>query len=398
NMAGRGTDIILDGNPETMTWAILQDKYATRLDVPPAEWDALVREIETREKMKVEGNTVRELGGLHVLGTERHEARRIDLQLRGRCGRQGDPGSSRFFLSLEDDLMRIFAGPWVKMILDKLGMQEGERIESRMVTRRIEAAQKKVEERHFEARKNLLEYDEVMDMQRKRVYGFRQQILDGRNCREVVLEMVRKQIDKNLTEFLQKDFGTASFAAFASNRLSCELEAKDFRGMEFSEADAYAKDGAERDAETVVQDSLDENLPGDEGDEESQADWNWEAMAKLAETKWGIKGIKDRDLRKIGRDNVGEYLLDMARKAIQAVDLTEGKVYLEEDFQHRFAANWVLHKFGIEMKLEEILPMDAPALKAFVTEKAEAAYDAKEAEYPAMAGLYRFLTATGGKH
>ncbi|MGI8979466.1 MAG: SEC-C metal-binding domain-containing protein [Pirellulaceae bacterium] len=266
-----------------------------------------------------------------------------------------------------------------------------------MVTRRIEAAQKKVEERHFEARKNLLEYDEVMDMQRKRVYGFRQQILNGRNCREVILEMVRKQIEKNLTEFMQKDFGTASFAAFASNRLSCPLEAKDFRGMEFSEADTYAKERAERDAETTVQDSLDENLPGDEGDEDAQADWNWEAMAKLAETKWGVK-VKDWDLKKIGRDNVGEYLLDMARKAIQAVDLAEGKVYLEQDFQHRFAANWVLHKFGIEMKLEEILSLDAAGLKSFVTEKAEAAYDAKEAEYPAMAGLYRYLTATGGKH
>jgi preprotein translocase subunit SecA len=397
NMAGRGTDIVLGGNPETMAWAILQDKYPTRLDVPSAEWDNLVREIDEREKMKEEGKVVKELGGLHVIGTERHEARRIDLQLRGRCGRQGDPGSSRFFLSLEDDLMRIFAGPWVKMILDKLGMQEGERIESRMVTRRIEAAQKKVEERHFEARKNLLEYDEVMDMQRKRVYGFRQQILDGRNCREVILDMIRKQIDKNLSEFMQKDFGTASFAAFASNRLSCQLEAKDFRGMEFNDADGYAKDRAERDAETSVQDALDENLPGDEGDEESQQDWNWEAMAKLAETKWGIK-VHDRELKKIGRDNVGEYLLDMARKAIQAVDLSEGKVYLEEDFQHKFAANWVQHKFGIELKLEEIRSLDAAGLKSYVTEKAEATYDVREAEYPAMAGLYRFLTATGGKH
>ncbi len=100
--------------------------------------------------MREDGGQVKQLGGLHVIGTERHDARRIDLQLRGRCGRQGDPGSSRFFLSLEDDLMRIFAGPWVKSILERLGMKEGERIESRMVTRRIEAAQKKVEERNFE--------------------------------------------------------------------------------------------------------------------------------------------------------------------------------------------------------------------------------------------------------
>jgi preprotein translocase subunit SecA len=209
--------------------------------------------------------------------------------------------------------------------------------------------------------------------------------------------MIRKQIEKNLSEFMQKDFGSANFAAFAGNRLSCELEAKDFRGMEFNEAETYAKERAERDAETSVQDALDENLAGDEGDEEAQLDWNWEAMAKLAETKWGAK-IKDRDLKKIGRDNVAEYLLDIARKAIQAVDLSEGKVFLEEDFQHRFAASWVQNKFGIELKLDEIRTMEGPAFKKFVTEKAEATYDAKEAEYPAMAGLYRFLTATGGKH
>ena len=138
NMAGRGTDIILGGNPETMAWAQLQDKYATRLDVPAEEWHQLVADIEHREGMKTEGQHVKEIGGLHIIGTERHEARRIDLQLRGRCGRQGDPGSSRFYLSLEDDLMRIFAGEWVKNLLTRLGMQEGEAIESRMVSRRIE--------------------------------------------------------------------------------------------------------------------------------------------------------------------------------------------------------------------------------------------------------------------
>jgi preprotein translocase subunit SecA len=188
NMAGRGTDIVLGGNPETMAWARLQDTYPTRLDVPRDEWDNLVREIQREQNMMAEGDLVKSIGGLHVIGTERHDARRIDLQLRGRCGRQGDPGSSRFYLSLEDDLMRIFAGEWVRKILESLGMKEGEAIESRMVTRRIEAAQKKVEERHFEGRKHLLEYDEVMDEQRKRVYGYRQRILDGANCRDLILE------------------------------------------------------------------------------------------------------------------------------------------------------------------------------------------------------------------
>ena len=110
NMAGRGTDIILGGNPDTLAWAKLQDTYPTRLDVPKEEWDRLIAEISARENMKAQGEEVRGMGGLQIIGTERHEASRIDLQLRGRCGRQGDPGSSRFLLSLEDDLMRIFAG------------------------------------------------------------------------------------------------------------------------------------------------------------------------------------------------------------------------------------------------------------------------------------------------
>ncbi len=147
------------------------------------------------------------MGGLHIIGTERHESRRIDNQLRGRAGRQGDPGSSRFFLSLEDDLMRKFAGEWVSAVLTRLGMQDGEAIESKMVSRRIEGAQKKVEERNFDIRKNLLEYDEVMDEQRKRVYSFRQALLDGAPPKDRVLEMIDSQIQDAANRFLADDYG-----------------------------------------------------------------------------------------------------------------------------------------------------------------------------------------------
>src|SRR5271169_322206 len=183
--------------------------------------------------MKAEGREVAALGGLHIIGTERHESRRIDNQLRGRSGRQGDPGSSRFFLSLEDDLMRKFAGDWVSAVLTRLGMQEGEAIESKMVSRRIEGAQKKVEERNFDIRKNLLEYDEVMDEQRKRVYSYRQRILDGGSCKQLILDMIDRQIEQNLTVFLDKDYGAETFAKWAGNLLSVELEPKEFRNLDF---------------------------------------------------------------------------------------------------------------------------------------------------------------------
>jgi preprotein translocase subunit SecA len=154
--------------------------------VPTAKWT----EAYNRYKLQTdkEHDEVIGVGGLHILGTERHESRRIDNQLRGRAGRQGDPGSSRFYLALEDDLMRIFAKEWVSTLLQRLGMEEGVPIESRMITRRIETAQKAVEAQHFESRKHLLEYDDVMNKQREAVYGLRRRLLEGTDQKDLILE------------------------------------------------------------------------------------------------------------------------------------------------------------------------------------------------------------------
>jgi len=185
NMAGRGTDILLGGNPEML--ARLEFKEHDRHpDAEPEAFAALVKEYQ--ERCKLEHDEVIELGGLHILGTERHESRRIDNQLRGRAGRQGDPGSSRFYLSLEDDLMRIFAGDRVKNLMDRMGMPDDEPIEHPWVSKSVENAQRKVEERNFDIRKNLLEYDDVMNAQRKTVYSLRQQLLTGRYAPEEIDE------------------------------------------------------------------------------------------------------------------------------------------------------------------------------------------------------------------
>jgi preprotein translocase subunit SecA len=176
NMAGRGTDIILGGNPEML--ARLEFKEQNRDE--KAEPEAFQETITKYEaSCKAEGEQVKEFGGLHIVGTERHESRRIDNQLRGRAGRQGDPGSSRFYLSLEDDLMRIFAGDRVKSLMERMGMPDDEPIEHPWVTKSIGDAQGKVEGRNFDVRKNLLEYDDVMSEQRKTVYKIRQQLLLG---------------------------------------------------------------------------------------------------------------------------------------------------------------------------------------------------------------------------
>ena len=390
NMAGRGTDIILGGNPDTMAWSQLQDKYATRLDVPRSEWDLLVKEISARENMKIQGDLVRDLGGLHIIGTERHEARRIDLQLRGRCGRQGDPGSSRFFLSLEDDLMRIFAGEWVKNVLTRLGMQDGEAIESRMVTRRVEAAQKKVEERNFEVRKNLLEYDEVMDEQRKRVYGFRQQILAGTDCRELIGEMVERQIEQNIGTFLDKDYGPQSYATWAATQLACELDGNDYRALSPQEAERLAVDEAVRQSETQIFEAVEENLPPDEDQEE----WNWSALATFSNVRWKTS-ISDRDLKRAGRDGVAEFLQEKVREAIFRNDLSDGVKYLAPDFGLRSAYGWTEWRFGVPLNASDLEQLektghDPQAFKQLVRIQAREVYSRREVEYPVLVGLSHF--------
>ena len=385
NMAGRGTDIILGGNPEAMAWSILQAKYPTRLDVPQKEWNDLVAEIEKREQMKAEGEEVRTLGGLYVIGTERHEARRIDLQLRGRCGRQGDPGNSRFFLSLEDDLMRIFAGDWVKSVLTMLGMADGQAIESPMVTRRIEGAQKKVEERNFEIRKNLLEYDEVMDEQRKRTYGYRQDILEGVNCKDLIMKMVDQQIGIYIDMYTNTNYGVEAFCTWAGGVLSTELNPKSFRNMNYEEASRQALEEASRMCETAIFELLEENLPDDVEEEE----WNWEAMAKGINTRWNI-GVRDRDLKKIGRENVESYLTERVREIIGRVDLSKGAHYLEPEHSLKAASAWIKGKFNLDFSVDDMRGKTKDVLKKELGEKVREAYLEKEIEFPVLAGEYHF--------
>ncbi len=197
NMAGRGTDILLGGNPEFLTKEYLkkENKDPDLYQTSPAgsaertEWDQVFARF--RGETAVEHDEVVAAGGLHVLGTERHESRRIDNQLRGRAGRQGDPGSSRFYLSLQDDLMRIFGGERMQNLMLRLGMEEDVPIESRLITKRIAAAQEAVEAQHFASRKHLLEYDDVMNKQRQAVYGMRRQLLEGTDQTERIKEIIQ---------------------------------------------------------------------------------------------------------------------------------------------------------------------------------------------------------------
>ncbi|MGH3839664.1 MAG: preprotein translocase subunit SecA, partial [Pseudonocardiaceae bacterium] len=191
NMAGRGTDIMLGGNPEFLADTALRARGLDPVETPEeyeAAWEAAVN--ESRSEVEAEAREVVAAGGLYVLGTERHESRRIDNQLRGRSGRQGDPGESRFYLSLRDELMVRFNGPLVESIMTRLRMEDDIPIEAKMVSRAIQSAQTQVEQQNFEIRKNVLKYDEVMDLQRKVIYAERRRVLEGEDLRDQVVHMM----------------------------------------------------------------------------------------------------------------------------------------------------------------------------------------------------------------
>ena len=259
NMAGRGTDILLGGNPEAMTReyclherlaipyisapAVIgadgaESTTATNMvlfqqegkiyQVPADQWKPIYDQFA--EQCRAEHDEVIALGGLHILGTERHEARRIDNQLRGRAGRQGDPGSSRFFLSLEDDLLRVFGGERVKALMYRLGMTEGVPIESKLISKRIENAQEAVEAQNFEARKHLLEYDDVMNKQRETIYSIRRSALEGKEQKDYALgiaEDIAQELAENFcpqNEHPEK-WNVTQFAAEVLNQFGIDIKA-----------------------------------------------------------------------------------------------------------------------------------------------------------------------------
>lgn len=239
NMAGRGTDIVLGGNPEYLAKHKMKQKgfsdeliaYADGFnetdDAEIIEARKVYKELleQSRNELKDEQQKVREAGGLHIIGTERHESRRIDNQLRGRAGRQGDPGSTRFYISLEDDLMRLFAGDKVKNIIETLKMPEDEPLEAGMLTRTIETAQSRVEGRNFDIRKHVLQYDNVMNKQREVIYTERRRVLLGENLKDYISNMIDQLIDNGIQRYTTEDrysdnWDIAGFAKYVTETFS----------------------------------------------------------------------------------------------------------------------------------------------------------------------------------
>ena len=245
NMAGRGTDILLGGNPDFLLEERLKKLSKTAELLPPGELEEIKEQITG--EIRKEHDEVTALGGLHILGTERHESRRIDNQLRGRAGRQGDPGSSRFYLSLQDDLLRIFGGERMQNLMLRLGMEEDVPIESRMITKRIAAAQKAVEAQHFASRKHVLEYDDVMNKQRQAVYSMRRQLLEGENQKERILEIVNgiagSFIDKFCPDNVRYDqYDLVGLQTAVLNQFGAKLDPDELSGLNRREVEQKVND------------------------------------------------------------------------------------------------------------------------------------------------------------
>ncbi len=243
NMAGRGTDILLGGNSEYLAKEVLEDKGFSPDKTPNYEdkkEDAL---LQARRITEEEHRKVVDAGGLHVIGTERHESRRIDNQLRGRAGRQGDPGSTRFFLSLEDNLMRIFGGQKVFELMDRLNVEETMAIESPLITRQIQSSQKKVETYHFDMRKHVLEYDDVMNIQRDKFYYQRKRVLKGESLTADIIYMIEQEVDRILKSYIAPDMNPDEYIYEDLHGLVREIhsmipqlsfiEVRDIQGMRF---------------------------------------------------------------------------------------------------------------------------------------------------------------------
>jgi preprotein translocase subunit SecA len=245
NMAGRGTDILLGGNPDSLLDERLK-KYGKSPELlPPGELEQIKGEIA--QEIRVEHDEVVALGGLHILGTERHESRRIDNQLRGRAGRQGDPGSSRFYLSLQDDLLRIFGGERMQNLMLRLGMEEDVPIESRLITKRIAAAQKAVEAQHFASRKHVLEYDDVMNKQRQAVYKMRRELLEGENQKERMLEIVRGIVGSFIDQFVPEggrydQYDLPALQTAVLNQFGVKLNPEELTGLNRAEIEQKVDD------------------------------------------------------------------------------------------------------------------------------------------------------------
>ncbi len=328
-----------------------------------------------RHRLKVYENA-EQMGGLHIVGTERHESRRIDNQLRGRSGRQGDQGSSRFFLSLEDELMKHFAGERTKAILSKLGMKEGDAIEHGMVSRSVERAQRKVEERNYEIRKNLLEYDEVMEFQRSDFYGLRQQVLEGREVPETVFEYLANSVDNACAKYLAKDYVRQQVADWCLQTHDISVDPAKLHMDDLDELTEIVKRSAKQEVDSILGVTLGEYLSDDVPPEE----WDVKGLTDWAKSRFDVS-LRPAEVRTMNVGQVEKTLSEAAIEKIEQKDLSGLAKFIEPDIPQRDLSEWCKQKFGFELDYEDYKDIELGEAADKLLAKAREAYAQREKHY-----------------
>ncbi len=388
NMAGRGTDIKLEeGVVYSKCIGDLAPRepgvIATKCCINCPDYDGVCEhcfkpKLDPRfPEMGRKFCPVEPPCGLHIVGTERHESRRIDNQLRGRAGRQGDPGSSRFFLSLEDDLLKFFAGEWVLKMLDWLGMEEGMAIENKRISKGIEKAQKKVEERNFAIRKNLLEYDEVMDYQRQVFYNLRQRILEGKNLERMIWDMISNVVDNAINDFLDEQYPAKCIAEWVRANLSVTVQPNRIDTDGFEDLVHQIKQLAQEEAVSAIQMTIGEYLDSDI----DRKDWDYSGLAKWAMSRFGVS-ISITQLRKSEPEEIEEKLTEAALEKIERFDFSPLARFLEPNFARANLAEWAKNKFAIELRLQDIKDSNDEQIRDTIMQKIREKYLQREVEFP----------------
>jgi len=332
------------------------------------------------------GPGVAEIGGLHVLGTERHEARRIDNQLRGRSGRQGDSGSSQFFLSFDDDLMRVFAPEWTVKALSWIGWEEGQPIYHKRISKGIERAQKKVEERNFEIRKNLLEYDEVMDYQRKIFYSRRRQILAGKGLKKIIEEMIEQVVARSCATIFDKSYPLKCIVEWSRTNFGIDLKLSDIEKADPDEIENLIKERAKDNAANNISLSMGEYLE----DYDDPQSWDIAGLCKWAMSAFRVS-LSPSKIKTQGPEEIEEQLISAAAEQIDKKDCSQLAEFLQEGFAARTFVEWGLAKFAIKLDLEQLESLNASQIRQQLGEETAVKYKEREIEYPvefAMSMVY----------
>ncbi|MBE3038400.1 MAG: hypothetical protein IMZ62_06270, partial [Chloroflexi bacterium] len=323
------------------------------------------------------GEGVANIGGLHVLGTERHEARRIDNQLRGRCGRQGDKGSSQFFLSFDDELVRTFAPEWTVKALSWIGWEEGQPIYHPRISKGIAKAQKKVEERNFETRKSLLEYDEVMDYQRRIFYSRRRTILAGRGLKEIIDEMIAGTTTKSCRLMLEEAYPVKCICEWAMSQFGVELKPAEAAGLTAEEIELIIKKRAKESAGNDISLSLGEYLE----DYEDQATWDIPGLCKWAMSAFSVN-LSASKVKQMTPEQLEEQLIAAAHEQIEKKDCSPIAEPLKPDFAIRRLVEWTRAKFDIKLSTEELAGLKPEQIEELISGRIRARYKRREIEYP----------------